>query len=376
MTHRQNKNLEEASAEFLEMLYIRHRRGALVRSGASAVMWVFALLGYLIQTFNFYQFIGITSSIAFLILINPPTLWILKRIKRLRRYEYGSIMINLLEIFGYTSIIHFVGGIHAGYLVPIYFILIGYTGIVAPLRFPFITATGCAVMYALMVIFEFTGILTMHPAPMREGPQSLAQGWRDYLLLIGAVSMMLYVGAYISAYTAELLRRGREQLRQKNVELEERVKLRTAELMSANENLKREIEVRHLAEETLRESEERYRKLMEANPDPIVVLDVKGNVTYLNPAFTTIFGWTEEEIWGKNIDFFIPDDEFKRNQAMFDKIQSGGSFSGFESKRRTRDGSVIPVSLSGSIYKDKSGNTVGSVVTLRDVREHKRLEEV
>ncbi|MCK5601991.1 PAS domain S-box protein, partial [Candidatus Pacearchaeota archaeon] len=49
---------------------------------------------------------------------------------------------------------------------------------------------------------------------------------------------------------------------------------------------------RKQAEEALRESEEKYRTVIEANPDPVVVYDMEGKVVYFNPAFTSVFGWT------------------------------------------------------------------------------------
>jgi PAS domain-containing protein len=52
-------------------------------------------------------------------------------------------------------------------------------------------------------------------------------------------------------------------------------------------------------EETLRESEGKYRTVLEVNPDPVVVYDMEGNVIYFNPAFTRVFGWTLEERLGK-----------------------------------------------------------------------------
>ena len=47
------------------------------------------------------------------------------------------------------------------------------------------------------------------------------------------------------------------------------------------------------------ESEERYRSVMAAVPDPIVVYDHYGKVSYINPGFTRIFGWTFQKILGK-----------------------------------------------------------------------------
>jgi len=118
----------ELPADYVEMLYRRHFQGALVRSGASVVMWVFALVSYLANTIKMNQFTGITLSVLYLILMNPPTLLLLKHITQVRLYKYGSLLINFLEILGYTAIIYFLGGIEAAYLTPIYAALITYVG--------------------------------------------------------------------------------------------------------------------------------------------------------------------------------------------------------------------------------------------------------
>ncbi len=58
----------------------------------------------------------------------------------------------------------------------------------------------------------------------------------------------------------------------------------------------------------LQESEERYRTVLESNPDPVVVYDMEGSVQYFNPAFTSVFGWSIEERLGKKMDMFVPDE--------------------------------------------------------------------
>ncbi|MBF0495480.1 MAG: PAS domain S-box protein [Deltaproteobacteria bacterium] len=45
-------------------------------------------------------------------------------------------------------------------------------------------------------------------------------------------------------------------------------------------------------DEALRSSEERNRTILDSNPDPVVVYDREGRVTYFNPAFARTFGWT------------------------------------------------------------------------------------
>jgi PAS domain S-box-containing protein len=131
---------------------------------------------------------------------------------------------------------------------------------------------------------------------------------------------------------------------------------------------------RKLAEEKIRQSEEKYRKALEANPDPVVVYDIEGKVVYFNPAFTKVFGWTLEERLGKKMDLFVPDENWSETRLMIDKVLSGESFSGIETRRYNKDGKIIPVSVSGSIFNDQQGNPTGSVINLRDISEQKKLE--
>jgi PAS domain S-box-containing protein len=131
---------------------------------------------------------------------------------------------------------------------------------------------------------------------------------------------------------------------------------------------------RKLAEEKIRQSEEKSRKALEANPDPVVVYDIEGQVVYFNPAFTKVFGWTLEERLGKKMDLFVPDENWDETRVMIDKVLSGESFSGIETRRYTKEAKIIPVSVSGAIFNDQKGNPTGSVINLRDISEQKKLE--
>ncbi|MBU0986730.1 MAG: PAS domain S-box protein, partial [Proteobacteria bacterium] len=157
-------------------------------------------------------------------------------------------------------------------------------------------------------------------------------------------------------------------------ELERRVEERTDKLARVNEQLLSEIDERKQMERALRESEEKHRTFMEANPDPVVVYDMEGKVAYFNPAFTRIFGWTLEACLGKKMDIFVPEDTRPETDMMIDKMLAGESISGFETGRYTQKGNIIPVSISGAVYKGKDDNPVGSIINLRDIRRQKNLE--
>ena len=136
----------------------------------------------------------------------------------------------------------------------------------------------------------------------------------------------------------------------------------------------RDITDRKRAEGALRESEQRHRTVLEASPDPVVVYNMEGKGTYINPAFTKVFGWTPKELLGKKLDY-VPDENWPETQMMIEKVKAGESFSDVESRRYTKDGNMLDVSISTGIYLDRDGIPVGSVHILRDITDRKRAEE-
>mgnify|MGYP006278503079 CR=1 FL=1 len=140
-------------------------------------------------------------------------------------------------------------------------------------------------------------------------------------------------------------------------------------------SLKQEIQSRRKVETDLRISEERYRSVTEATPDPIVVYSMKGEVIFLNPAFTRVFGWTLEECIGKKMDYFVPDENWPETRSMIKAVQSGETLSLVETRRFNKRGDIVPVTISAATYRGPSGRLAGSIVILRDVTKTMRLRK-
>ncbi len=141
-----------------------------------------------------------------------------------------------------------------------------------------------------------------------------------------------------------------------------------------HQDLTKEIQVRREAEEDLRESEARYRSVMEAAPDPIVTYDMQGQVTYINAAFSRVFGWTADECLGRKMDHFVPEENWEETNRMILAVLAGETLTGTQTRRYNKTGDIVYVSISGSTYRDRNGQLMGSVIILRDVTNSRRLQ--
>lgn len=166
-----------------------------------------------------------------------------------------------------------------------------------------------------------------------------------------------------------LVRRATEaRLTELTNELEQRVDERTRELLKKIDEIKE-------TEDSLRESEERYRTVMEANPDPVVVYNMAGKVIFINPAFTTVFGWTFDEVAGRKLEF-IPRAHQAETRAALEHVLAEGYVYGFESKRKTRHGKILDVSITAACYRGSDKAVLGVIVNLRDITELKKARSM
>ncbi len=127
------------------------------------------------------------------------------------------------------------------------------------------------------------------------------------------------------------------------------------------------------SEKKRRESEEQHRLSLEVSPDPIVIYDIEGRATYINPAFEQTFGWSLAEIRGKQINF-VPENNWPETKDAIDRMLRGEKLKLFETRRLTKDGRILDVQLSTSIFLDREEKPAGSIVILRDTTALKQAE--
>ncbi len=137
-------------------------------------------------------------------------------------------------------------------------------------------------------------------------------------------------------------------------------------LVSANRELRVEVDRR-------RRAEAQYKNFLESSPDPVMVQDLEGLVTYLNPAFTRVFGWEIDEVRGRAPEF-MPSDQVRDDSSLLERVGRGETVSGVESVRLTKDGRRLSVALSEAGFLDEEGELKGVVSTIQDITERKKNE--
>lgn len=134
-----------------------------------------------------------------------------------------------------------------------------------------------------------------------------------------------------------------------------------------------DISKRKQAENQLKETNEKYFALLQANPDPVIVYDVDGRTLFLNPAFTRVFGWTLEELQGQPFEI-IPNGGASEEPATAEELFGKADQIHMETTRQTKDGRVLDIAVSAANYNNSAGRRVGLIANLKDITEQKRLE--
>ena len=172
-------------------------------------------------------------------------------------------------------------------------------------------------------------------------------------------------------------KRAQDALQLAHDDLEQRVKERTQELARTNQELRAEIAEREQIEKTLRESEERYRLVIESVKEyAIFSLDPLGYITSWNKGAENIKGYTAEEIIGKHYSIFFPQEEIDQGlpQQLLDRAIAEGRIE-LEDWRMRKDGSQLWANIVLTSLRDETGHLRGFSKVLRDMTRRKEADE-
>ena len=136
-----------------------------------------------------------------------------------------------------------------------------------------------------------------------------------------------------------------------------------------------DITERKRAEKALRESEQRFRSLVETSSDWVWEIDQNGIYIYTSPKVKDLLGYEPEEIIGKTPFDLMPPDEAERVAELFNDIaESRKPFDGLENTNLHKDGRLVVLDTSGVPILDEGGNLLGYRGIDRDITERKQTE--
>ena len=138
----------------------------------------------------------------------------------------------------------------------------------------------------------------------------------------------------------------------------------------------RDITVRKQAEEALKESEEKYRTILESIEEGYYEIDIAGNFILFNDSMCKILGYPKDELMGMNNRQYMDREYAKNVYQTFNKIYNTGKpDKGFDWEFIRKDGGKRYVEASVSLMKDAKGQRVGFRGILRDKTERRVAEE-
>ncbi len=153
------------------------------------------------------------------------------------------------------------------------------------------------------------------------------------------------------------------------VSLKLAMKQTAPELRKEKEELKKIIEGKEKAEKKLR----LFSQAVECSTDGMAMGDLKGRITYVNKAFTTMFGYSKEELIGREIAFIYSEDQMPKLKEAIKATMEGGWVGELISRRK--NGELFQVEISSTTVVDDKGNVIAQMASHRDISKRKQADD-
>lgn len=243
-----------------------------------------------------------------------------------------------------------------------------------PQEFLVMFIIGGMVISALLVLAPVHNafLAFLLPALVPTIPAVFLQGTtvHFYMAVMLLVFMVVMLGA--GPLVSQTLKQAIE-MKFENTELLARLSESHAASRLANVQLSDQIYAQRVTAEQLRQASQKLGALIEASPLGIIVRNMEGQVEGCNSAAERIFGWSLEEIRGRQVPYHPPGSEDRGDQFRRE-VLSGQSVSGLEGVRVTSEGRLIDVSVSAALVHDVAGRPAGYLTIIADITERKRVE--
>ena len=141
-------------------------------------------------------------------------------------------------------------------------------------------------------------------------------------------------------------------------------------------SVSRDVTARKLLEESLMQSEERYRTILEEMYDSYYEVDLAGNFVFVNDSVCKNLAYTKEELVGKSFSLSVPPEEVKKLFAAFNEVfRTGIPHKGFAHGVLRKDGTTAYAETSVALRKNERGQVIGFRSISRDVTQRMEFEQ-
>jgi PAS domain S-box-containing protein len=155
------------------------------------------------------------------------------------------------------------------------------------------------------------------------------------------------------------------QVRQEELEVQaEELEVQNQELRENNDALQRSEAINSF-----------FTAIIESSDDAIISKSLDGSIMSWNASAERMFGYTADEVIGKNVSLLVPPGHDDEIPGILGRIKNGLCVEHLETVRMSKEGKLIDVSITISPIKNKSGMIIGASSIKRDITERKRSEE-
>jgi PAS domain S-box-containing protein len=154
----------------------------------------------------------------------------------------------------------------------------------------------------------------------------------------------------------------------------EEIRVAGKRLEQANQRLEQELTERKVGEEKLRQSEQRYRRLVDTASEGIWELDEHYTTTLVNRRMAEMLGYEPPELVGRRLSEFLFEDDVASLPARI-AARRKGLTERYEQRYRHKDGSAVWMHVSATSVRDAGNRFLGSFGMLTDITERKLAEE-
>ncbi|MFP4142995.1 MAG: PAS domain S-box protein [Thermoplasmata archaeon] len=135
-----------------------------------------------------------------------------------------------------------------------------------------------------------------------------------------------------------------------------------------------DIDERKKWEKRLKESEERYRTLVETSIVGVAKTDLDNHIDFVNQAFADLLGYSRDDLYGMNLSEITPEKEYKKIDEKT-TARKDEEHEIYESKFLTKSGKTVEVLISASPYRNAEGEIVGTIGVVQNISKRKNAEE-